>query len=79
MDQSSRLAAVAAAGAAVVDGTVVEACYAEHTGVVDEASAAAVAVVLEDVVAFGYVEHFVADVGWVVVFAPFYLPVYFNL
>lgn len=78
MDQSSRLAAVAAAGAAVVDGTVVEACYAEHTGVVDVA-AAAVAVVLEDVVAFGHVEHFVADVGWVVVFDPFYLPIYFNL
>ena len=77
MDQSSRLAAVAAAGAAVVDGTVVEACYAEHTGVVDVA--AAVAVVLEDVVAFGHVEHFVADVGWVVVFDPFYLPIYFNL
>ena len=77
MDQSSRLAAVAAAGAAVVDGTVVEACYAEHTVVV--AVAAAVAVVLEDAVAFGYVEHFVADVGWVVVFDPFYLPIYFNL
>ena len=77
MDQSSRLAAVAAAGAAVVDGTVAEACYAEHTVVV--AVAAAVAVVLEDAVAFGYVEHFVADVGWVVVFAPFYLPIYFNL